>query len=60
LSALIQVHKVMIATALLFCLGFALRGFALGELGLGATFTAATAALAFYFRWFLRTKARAP
>ena len=54
--ALILVHKIMIATALVFCALFALRCWVVEQPNLSAGFALATVGLAFYFRWFLRTK----
>ena len=58
--ALIQVHKIMIGSALVFCALFAARCFWLHQGLLGAFFTAATVGLVVYLRWFLQTKARSP
>ena len=64
--ALIYVHKIMIGTAVGFCLLFAGRALWIGDLWLGAFFGVATAGLSIYFRWFLQSKseqvldARAP
>ncbi len=55
--ALIYVHKIMIGTALAFCLLFTVRAFWVGDLGLSAFFGAVSIGLALYFRWFLQTKA---
>jgi hypothetical protein len=55
--ALIFVHKIMIGTALAFCLLFTARALWVGDALLGAFFGAVTVALGFYFRWFVRNKA---
>ncbi len=64
--SLLTVHKVMIATAILFCAGFAVReavlivtvgGFV--PVLLGAISAGGALALALYLRWLLRTKGRA-
>ena len=54
--ALILIHKIMIATATVFCALFALRCWMVNEPQLCVGFTLATIALAVYFLWFLRTK----
>jgi Na+/glutamate symporter len=54
--ALIQIHKIMIGTAVSFCGLFAVRCLLVGDVTLGAGFGTATALLAIYFRWFLKTK----
>ena len=56
--ALIYVHKIMIGTALGFCLLFTTRAVWVGDVGLGALFGAVTIGLGVYFRWFLQTKAK--
>ena len=56
---LIRVHKIMISTALAFCVLFAVRGFLTGEPVTGGVFAVLSGALAVYFRWFLATKALA-
>jgi hypothetical protein len=58
--ALIQVHKIMISTALVFCVLFSARCFWLGQHALSAFFAAATVTLGAYFVWFLRTKTEPP
>jgi hypothetical protein len=63
---LFAVHKLMIATAILFCAGFAVReaveiarsGGGLAIL-LGAVSAAGAVVLGFYLRWLMRTKGRA-
>lgn len=54
--ALIYVHKIMIGTAVGFCLLFTSRALWVGDVWLGAFFGAATVGLGFYFRWFLQSK----
>lgn len=64
--SLLTFHKLMIATAILFCAGFAVRevvlvvssGGAVPVL-LGAVSAAGAVLLAVYLRWLLRTKGRA-
>jgi hypothetical protein len=59
---LLRVHKVLIATAILFCAGFAVRDVASGD---GSTWmvlrvaasAAAAITFALYLRWLVRTKA---
>jgi len=55
--ALIQVHKIMIGSALVFCALFAARCFWLHQGLLGAFFAVSTVGLAVYLRWFIQTKA---
>ena len=55
--ALIHVHKIMIGTALAFCLLFTVRAASVGDMLLSTSFGAITVALGLYFRWFLRSKA---
>jgi hypothetical protein len=63
--SLLTVHKVMVATAILFCAGFAVREVILLASGggfvsafLGLVSAAGAVVLAFYLRWLLRTKGR--
>ena len=51
--ALIQLHKVMIGAAVLFCALFSVRGFVTGDVVIGGLFGAVTVGLSVYFRWFL-------
>jgi hypothetical protein len=62
---LLTAHKVMIATAVAFCAGFAVRevvlfarGGAAVDLALGAAAGVGAIALVVYLRWLLRTKGR--
>jgi hypothetical protein len=55
--ALILVHKIMIGTALAFCLLFTVRALWVGDALLGVFFGAVTVVLGLYFRWFVRNKA---
>ncbi len=54
--ALIQVHKIMIGTAVIFCGLFSGRCMIAGDVALGVGFGIVTVCLATYFRWFLKTK----
>jgi hypothetical protein len=63
---LLTAHKIMVATAILFLIGFAVREAMLVaraggavDLGLGATAAVGAAALAIYLRWLLRSKGKA-
>jgi hypothetical protein len=53
---LLQIHKIMIGTAVVFCALFGWRCWALGEVRLGTGATVAAVGLAIYLRWFLRTQ----
>jgi hypothetical protein len=53
---LLQVHKIMIGTALVFCALFGWRCLALGEVRLGAGAIVAAVGLAIYLRWFVKTQ----
>ena len=51
---LIILHRIMIATAILFCFGFGARQFATGSIGMGGFFVAAGVGLTAYLMWFVR------
>ena len=53
---LLQVHKIMIGTALVFCAFFGWRCMALGEVRLGTGAIVAAVGLAVYLRWFVTVK----
>ena len=53
---LLQVHKIMIGTALVFCALFGWRCMALGEMRLGMGAIVAAVGLAIYLRWFSKTQ----
>lgn len=57
--ALILVHKIMIGTALIFCISFSIRCMMLGETTLGLIFAGTALGLGLYFRWFLAVKSSA-
>jgi hypothetical protein len=57
--ALINVHKIMMTAALLFCGLFAARGFVTGDSVTGCVFAVLALGLAGYFRWFLAKKVNA-
>ena len=54
---LVILHRIMIATAIIFCLGFGAVTLSGGNALLGGFFLAAGLALAGYLVWFLKKKA---
>ena len=57
---LVILHRIMIATAILFCFGFGFIQLTSGTVALGAFFTVAGIALTVYLIWFMRKKVAQP
>ena len=53
---LVIVHRIMIATAILFCFGFGILQLTGGTVALGGFFLVAGVALTAYLVWFMRKK----